>query len=177
MGVPGALDEPALVLGNVVPWRPTPKLSRVDAPVDTPPLVVLPGFGNCSKDYECPNGNPDESMVAVLRVSGWISMPVFWNQGGLSITDSDTHARASCTGVHGTAPRLLAWSKPKLISYIPSGLLLLEEEFLMAAAYLPSVLLPLVRLVFPARCHSTTIGQKTGANCMHSDVRPMLCWL
>ncbi|EIE24439.1 hypothetical protein COCSUDRAFT_35925 [Coccomyxa subellipsoidea C-169] len=71
MGVPGALDEPALVLGNVVPWRPTPKLSRVDAPVDTPPLVVLPGFGNCSKDYECPNGNPDDSMVAVLRRRGF----------------------------------------------------------------------------------------------------------
>jgi hypothetical protein len=40
----------------------------VDAPLDALPLVLLPGFGNCSRDYECPFGDPDDSVAATLRV-------------------------------------------------------------------------------------------------------------
>lgn len=57
-----------MVSGNIVPWAPTARVYPVDAPVDTPPIVLLPGFGNCSADYENPYGDPNGSMAAVLRV-------------------------------------------------------------------------------------------------------------
>lgn len=64
----GILGGSSLVSGNIVPWAPTSRVYPVDAPVDTPPIVLLPGFGNCSADYENPYGSPNESMAAVLRV-------------------------------------------------------------------------------------------------------------
>ena len=62
------LGGSSLVLGNIVPWAPKSKVYPVDAPLDTPPVVLLPGFGNCSADYEIHHGDPDDSMAAILRV-------------------------------------------------------------------------------------------------------------
>ncbi len=43
-------------------------MSRAEAPPGAPPLVILPGFGNCSADYEAPDGDPEASIAAALRV-------------------------------------------------------------------------------------------------------------
>jgi hypothetical protein len=61
--------EPSLLQSTIVPWRCHHGLSRVDATIDSLPLVVLPGFGNCTRDYECPFGDADDSIAAALRVS------------------------------------------------------------------------------------------------------------
>lgn len=68
----GVSVDTATILGNVVPWTPPARIHPVDAPPNAAPLVLLPGFGNCSKDYECPFGNPDDSVAAGLRVGAWI---------------------------------------------------------------------------------------------------------
>ncbi|BDA42929.1 hypothetical protein COCOBI_03-8220 [Coccomyxa sp. Obi] len=67
----GVLGGSSLVSGNIVPWAPTARVYPVDAPVDTPPVVLLPGFGNCSADYENPYGDPSDSMAAILRRRGF----------------------------------------------------------------------------------------------------------
>jgi hypothetical protein len=43
--------------------------SRVEAQPGAPPIVILPGFGNCSEDYTAPFGNEEAAVAAVLRVS------------------------------------------------------------------------------------------------------------
>lgn len=49
------------------PPSSTPKT----APPGAPPIVILPGFGNNTKDYVNPFGDPDVSLVASLRARGW----------------------------------------------------------------------------------------------------------
>lgn len=46
---------------------------QVTAPPLAPPLVILPGFGNRSSDYECPFGedSADKSMVSELESRGF----------------------------------------------------------------------------------------------------------
>ena len=42
---------------------------RVEAQPGAPPIVILPGFGNCSEDYTAPFGNEEAAVAAALRVS------------------------------------------------------------------------------------------------------------
>lgn len=46
---------------------------RVEASPDTPPIVILPGFGNASRDYLAPFGDEDASLVAALARRGFSS--------------------------------------------------------------------------------------------------------
>ena len=48
-----------------------PSSTRKTAPPGAPPIVILPGFGNNTKDYVNPFGDPDVSLVASLRARGW----------------------------------------------------------------------------------------------------------
>ena len=43
-------------------------MRRAEAPLGAPPLVILPGFGNCSADYEAPEGDQEASIAGALRV-------------------------------------------------------------------------------------------------------------
>ena len=61
--------DPRTLTSSTIKWRPNPSVMRVDAPSNSLPLVILPGFGNCARDYEEPNGPAEESMAAALRVS------------------------------------------------------------------------------------------------------------
>ena len=44
-------------------------LPRVQAPSDAPPIVILPGFGNCSSDYIAPFGLKEEGIAHFLQVT------------------------------------------------------------------------------------------------------------
>ena len=50
---------------------------RVEAQPGSPPIVILPGFGNCSEDYTAPFGNEEAAIAAVLKVS-LCARPVGW---------------------------------------------------------------------------------------------------
>ena len=52
---------------DVVPYA-SPPHPRVEAPPGHPPLLLLPGFGNCSADYLAPFGDEEMSVVAALKV-------------------------------------------------------------------------------------------------------------
>eukprot|EP00892_Ulva_mutabilis_P002429 jgi/Ulvmu1/12187/UM085_0051.1 len=56
----------------VVKFQPH-KQSRVEAPPQTPPVVILPGFGNRSTDYTSPFGEEtaDESLASALESRGF----------------------------------------------------------------------------------------------------------
>lgn len=41
----------------------------MEAQPGAPPIVILPGFGNCSEDYTAPFGNEEAAVAAALRVS------------------------------------------------------------------------------------------------------------
>lgn len=45
-----------------------PELPRVEAPTAAPPIVLLPGFGNCTQDYVAPFGDEEAGVAAVLQV-------------------------------------------------------------------------------------------------------------
>ncbi|PRW60544.1 alpha beta-hydrolase isoform B [Chlorella sorokiniana] len=45
--------------------------ARVEAPVAAPPIVLLPGFGNCTQDYVAPFGDEDAGVAAVLQRRGF----------------------------------------------------------------------------------------------------------
>ncbi|PSC68465.1 GPI inositol-deacylase PGAP1-like isoform B [Micractinium conductrix] len=44
---------------------------RVEAPQGTPPIVLLPGFGNCTADYTAPFGDEEASVAAALQRRGF----------------------------------------------------------------------------------------------------------
>lgn len=52
--------------------------ARVEAPAGAPPIVLLPGFGNCTQDYVAPFGDEEAGVAAVLQVGrgtaglGWV---------------------------------------------------------------------------------------------------------
>jgi len=46
-----------------------PELPRVEAPTAAPPIVLLPGFGNCTQDYVAPFGDEEAGVAAVLQVA------------------------------------------------------------------------------------------------------------
>lgn len=39
----------------------------VDAPPDAPPIVICPGFGNCTADYAAPFGVQENGIEAALK--------------------------------------------------------------------------------------------------------------
>lgn len=43
--------------------------TAVAAPQGAPPIVLLPGFGNCTEDYTAPFGDEEASIAAALQVS------------------------------------------------------------------------------------------------------------
>ena len=45
--------------------------AEVEAPLGAPPVVILPGFGNNSTDYEAPFGDPESAVATALKVGGW----------------------------------------------------------------------------------------------------------
>ena len=56
-------------------------LARVEAPAGARPIVILPGFGNCSTDYEAPFGVAEGSLANNLRVRRkglWCCRPCAW---------------------------------------------------------------------------------------------------
>ena len=60
------LAEPDLVV-----WQRPPSARRVTAPPGFGPLLILPGFGNDSGDYEAPFGNSEASLASALRSRGF----------------------------------------------------------------------------------------------------------
>ena len=46
-------------------------VDRVRAPANAPPVVILGGFGNNSRDYVAPFGNADVSLAASLEARGF----------------------------------------------------------------------------------------------------------
>lgn len=44
----------------------------VDAAPDAPPIVICPGFGNCTADYAAPFGIEENGIEAALKV--WLSL-------------------------------------------------------------------------------------------------------
>ena len=60
--------DPQSLISSTIPWRPNPAVERVDAARNSLPLVILPGFGNCARDYEEPDGPAGDSIAAALRV-------------------------------------------------------------------------------------------------------------
>lgn len=52
-------------------WQRPAELARVSAPQGAPPLVILPGFGNCSSDYTAPFGLQEEGLVHFLEQRGF----------------------------------------------------------------------------------------------------------
>ena len=61
--------DPRTLISSAIPWRPDPSVRRVNAPSDCPPIVILPGFGNCSRDYEEPFAPAEDSIAVALRVT------------------------------------------------------------------------------------------------------------
>ena len=55
--------------GNVLTWQRPAQLDRVTAPQGAPPVVILPGFGNCSTDYTAPFGVQEDAIATFLQVS------------------------------------------------------------------------------------------------------------
>lgn len=53
---------------SVLSWTRPSNLGRVLAPKGAPPLVILPGFGNCSADYTAPFGLQQNSIAHFLQV-------------------------------------------------------------------------------------------------------------
>ncbi|KAK9821764.1 hypothetical protein WJX81_006068 [Elliptochloris bilobata] len=62
--VPDLAESKALTID----WR---SLGKVVAPPEAPPVVILPGFGNDTGDYECPFGDKDAAIATALRNRGW----------------------------------------------------------------------------------------------------------
>ena len=55
--------------GDVVyTWQRPANLPRILAPQAAPPVVILPGFGNCSSDYTAPFGLREEGIAHFLQV-------------------------------------------------------------------------------------------------------------
>ncbi|KAG2444613.1 hypothetical protein HXX76_001357 [Chlamydomonas incerta] len=65
-----SLPEP-LWQENQLRWARPAAVPRVDAPVDAPPIVILPGFGNAATDYTAPFGNEEAAIATRLAVRGW----------------------------------------------------------------------------------------------------------
>ncbi|GLI70045.1 hypothetical protein VaNZ11_014812 [Volvox africanus] len=61
---------------NQLRWSRPTEITQVAAPPGSPPIVILPGFGNASLDYTAPFGNQDASLVTRLQVRGWRSFVV-----------------------------------------------------------------------------------------------------
>ncbi|GAX79510.1 hypothetical protein CEUSTIGMA_g6951.t1 [Chlamydomonas eustigma] len=58
--------------GDILHWQEArPSLQRVKAPAGAPPIVILPGFGNCAQDYEAPFGVRKASLMAALEARGF----------------------------------------------------------------------------------------------------------
>ena len=55
---------------NLLSWPGRPEQHhRVDAQPANPPIVICPGFGNCTADYATPFGKEDDGIEAALRVN------------------------------------------------------------------------------------------------------------
>lgn len=48
-----------------------PHHERVEAPRGAPPLVLLPGFGNATRDYVAPFGREEDAIVTALKARGF----------------------------------------------------------------------------------------------------------
>ena len=54
---------------NLVPWPGRSDAhQRVDAHPASPPIIICPGFGNCTADYAAPFGREEDGIEAALRV-------------------------------------------------------------------------------------------------------------
>lgn len=53
---------------NLLGWAGPHSADLVDAPPDAPPVVICPGFGNCTTDYSAPFGVVENGLEAVLKV-------------------------------------------------------------------------------------------------------------
>lgn len=56
---------------QVYSWKRPKELTRVQAPSNAPPIVILPGFGNCSSDYVAPFGLKEEGIAHFLQQRGF----------------------------------------------------------------------------------------------------------
>lgn len=56
----------------ILPYTPHNK-PRIEAQPNQPPIIILPGFGNCTEDYEAPFGNQASSVVSALEVTSLTS--------------------------------------------------------------------------------------------------------
>ncbi|KAL0041507.1 hypothetical protein WJX79_005714 [Trebouxia sp. C0005] len=56
---------------QVYSWKRPKDLARVLAPSHAPPIVILPGFGNCSSDYIAPYGLKEEGIAHFLQQRGF----------------------------------------------------------------------------------------------------------
>ncbi|EFJ43502.1 hypothetical protein VOLCADRAFT_121439 [Volvox carteri f. nagariensis] len=69
------LQEPQWI-NNQLRWSRPPGIRQVDAPPGSPPIVILPGFGNASTDYTEPFGNKEAALATRLAVRGWQSFVI-----------------------------------------------------------------------------------------------------
>ncbi|KAL3163092.1 hypothetical protein ABBQ32_009509 [Trebouxia sp. C0010 RCD-2024] len=56
---------------SVLSWKRLSSSARISAPEGAPPLVILPGFGNCSADYTAPFGSQQDSIAHFLKERGF----------------------------------------------------------------------------------------------------------
>ncbi len=55
---------------NLLRWAGPPEAhARAEANAASPPIVICPGFGNCTADYAAPFGREDDGIEAALRVT------------------------------------------------------------------------------------------------------------
>jgi pimeloyl-ACP methyl ester carboxylesterase len=66
-----AAEPLAESVADVVVWQRPPSLRRVTAPAGFGPLLILPGFGNDTSDYEAPFGVAEASLTIALRSRGF----------------------------------------------------------------------------------------------------------
>lgn len=73
------------VMGDIseVDWR-AKRASSVQAPPSAPPLIILPGFGNDTGDYECPFGDKASAIATALRVSACLKSKRYFLQHAIS---------------------------------------------------------------------------------------------
>lgn len=93
--------------------------ARVEAPAGAPPIVLLPGFGNCTQDYVAPFGDEEAGVAAVLQVGrvtaglGWLRCRAGHESEACRLQGWAAGLAQVSTGLR--FPCTCAWARPTLL--------------------------------------------------------------